>query len=89
MDNGIISSKVYAGKKTFCSFEDLNKLVNTNLQNSHNSVNNINDESIEQELATINTEALNMKSDTENTFSNVSYSSLESYLEIMEPNLLV
>ena len=30
-----------------------------------------------------------MKSDTENTFSNVSYSSLESYLEIMEPNLLV
>ena len=67
MDNGIILSKVYVGKKIFCLFKNLTKLVNTNLQNSHNIVNNINDETIDQELATINTETLNMKSDTENT----------------------
>ena len=67
MDNGIILSKVYVGKKIFCLFLNLTKLVNTNLQNSRNIVNNINDETIDQELATINTETLNMKSDTENT----------------------
>ena len=31
IDKGIISPKVYVGKKTFCLSEDLTKLVNTNL----------------------------------------------------------
>ena len=92
INSGIISSKVQAGKKTFCLPEDLIKLVNTNLQNSHNIVDNINDQTIEQDLATINMKTLNMKSDTENTFNNASYSSLENAIkqnEIMKQNLIV
>lgn len=92
INNGIISSKVQAAKKTFCLPEDLIKLVNTNLQNSHNIFDNINDQTIEQDLATINMKTLNMKSDTENTFNNASYSSLENAIkqnEIMEQNLIV
>lgn len=92
INNGIISSKVQAAKKTFSLPEDLIKLVNTNLQNSHNIFDNINDQTIEQDLATINMKTLNMKSDTENTFNNASYSSLENAIkqnEIMEQNLIV
>ena len=126
LDNGLISSKVYAGKKTFCLSEDLTivrrngifkipkrflcrrpvipdylfvsydydltKLVNTNLKASHDITDSINDKTIKQELATINTEMLNMKSDTENAVSNILHSSLENAVkqkEIMEQNLLV
>lgn len=92
INNGIISSKVQAAKKTFSLPEDLIKLVNTNLQNSHNIFDNINDQTIEQDLATINMKTLNMKSDTENTFNNASYSSLENAIkqnEIMEQNVIV
>lgn len=69
IDNGIISPNVYAGKKNFCLSEDLTKSVNTNLQFSHDIIGN--DEIIEEELTTINTETLNMKSDTENAFNHI------------------
>ena len=69
IDNGIISPNVHAGKKIFCLSEDLTKSVNTNLQFSHDIIGN--DEIIEQELTTINTETWNMKSDTENAFNHM------------------
>ena len=71
----MISSKIYTDKKIFSLPEGFIKLVTTNLKVSDNVLDNTNDgqpSSSYQKKKTfnnINTEILNMKSNTEKTFN--------------------
>ena len=76
LDNCMISSKIYTDKKIFSLPEGFIKLVTTNLKVSDNVLDNTNDgqpsSSYQKKKKTfnnINTEILNMKSNTEKTFN--------------------
>ena len=76
LDNCMISSKIYTDKKIFSLPEGFIKLVTTNLKISDNVLDNTNDgqpsSSYQKKKKTfnnINTEILNMKSNTEKTFN--------------------
>lgn len=63
VDNGIISWKSYAGKKTCCLSEDFTKLNNTNKKVPRDIIHKIKDGTTKQELASIKKQFLNIKLD--------------------------
>ena len=63
VDNGIISWKSYAGKKTCCLSEDCTKLNNTNKKVPRDIIHKIKDGTTKQELASIKKQFLNIKLD--------------------------
>ena len=72
----MISSKIYTDKKIFSLPEGFIKLVTTNLKVSDNVLDNTNDgqpsssyQKKKKNFNNINTEILNMKSNTEKTFN--------------------
>ena len=73
----MISSKIYTDKKIFSLPEGFIKLVTTNLKVSDNVLDNTNDgqpsssyqKKKKKNFNNINTEILNMKSNTEKTFN--------------------
>ena len=72
----MISSKIYTDKKIFSLPEGFIKLVTTNLKVSDNVLDNTNDgqpsssyQKKKKPFNNINTEILNMKSNTEKTFN--------------------
>lgn len=77
LDNCMISSKIYTDKKIFSLPEGFIKLVTTNLKVSDNVLDNTNDgqpsssyqKKKKKTFNNINTEILNMKSNTEKTFN--------------------
>lgn len=77
LDNCMISSKIYTDKKIFSLPEGFIKLVTTNLKVSDNVLDNTNDgqpsssyqKKKKKNFNNINTEILNMKSNTEKTFN--------------------
>ena len=63
VDNGIISWKSYAGKKTCCLSEDFTKLKNTNKKVPRDIIHKIKDRTTKQEFASIKKQFLNLKLD--------------------------